>query len=289
MSSSQQTEQSHHPTFQQYVLVAIILFVITIIEFFAIFPDPDLIGAAKIPVLAILSAIKFAIVIMFYMHLKFDDRMFTVLFLAGLALAFLVGIAVLAMFTALDGKPRAFASAHAVPYEKGEHGVEHVKPTAVPIPTVPPAVTTPTESAAPDVTATTAPEPAAEPSGGSGAGASIDIGTDGDALTFSEAALSAASGSSVTVTFNNGSAVNQHNWVLVQDGTKDAVATDGTAAGPAAAWIKPGDERVVASSKLLDPGDSEAVTFTAPAAGTYQFVCTFPGHNFTMFGDFTVN
>ena len=44
MSSSQQTEQSHHPTFQQYVLVAIILFVITIIEFFAIFPDPDLIG-----------------------------------------------------------------------------------------------------------------------------------------------------------------------------------------------------------------------------------------------------
>ena len=289
MSSSQQTEQSHHPTFQQYVLVAIILFVITIIEFFAIFPDPDLIGAAKIPVLAILSAIKFAIVIMFYMHLKFDDRMFTVLFLAGLALAFMVGIAVLAMFTALDGEPRAFASAHAVPYEKGEHGVEHIKPTAVPIPTVPPAVTTPTESAAPDVTATTAPEQAAEPSGGSGAGASIDIGTDGDALKFSEEALSAASGSSVTVTFNNGSAVNQHNWVLVQDGTKDAVATDGTAAGPAAAWIKPGDERVVASSKLLNPGDSEAVTFTAPAAGTYQFVCTFPGHNFTMFGDFTVN
>jgi hypothetical protein len=29
--------------------------------------------------------------------------------------------------------------------------------------------------------------------------------------------------------------------------------------------------------------------FTAPAAGTYQFVCTFPGHNFTMFGDFIVN
>ena len=289
MSSSHQTEQSHHPTLQQYVLVATILFVITIVEFLAIFPDPDLIGAAKIPVLAILSAIKFAIVIMFYMHLKFDDRMFTVLFLAGLALAFMVGIAVLAMFTALDGKPRAFASAHAVPYEKGEHGVEHVKPTAVPIPTVPPAVTTPTESAAPDVTATTAPEPAAEPSGGSGAAVSIEIGTEGDALKFSEAALSAASGSSVTVTFNNGSAVNQHNWVLVQDGTKDAVATDGTAAGPAAAWIKPGDERVVASSKLLNPGDSEAVTFTAPAAGTYQFVCTFPGHNFTMFGDFTVN
>ena len=287
MSSSHQPEQSHHPTFMQYVLVAAILFIITIIEFFAIFPNPDLIGAAKIPVLAILSAIKFAIVIMFYMHLKFDHRMFTMFFLAGLALAFIVGIAVLSMLTALDGSPRAFASAnavHYVHYVEGDHEVEHAEPTIVPVPTVPPLVTTPTEPVAPDAIATIVPEPAGE----SGAAVSIEIGTEGDALKFSEAALSAASGSSVTVTFNNGSAVNQHNWVLVQDGTKDAVATDGTAAGPAAAWIKPGDGRVVASSKLLNPGDSEAVAFTAPAAGTYQFVCTFPGHNFTMFGDFTV-
>jgi azurin len=289
MSNSHQTEQGHHPSFKQYALVAAILFAITIVEFFAIYPDPDLIGAAKIPVLFILSAIKFAIVIMFYMHLKFDNRMFTMLFLAGLGLAFAVGIALLAMFAALGGGPRAFASANAVPYEEGEHGAELAKPTAVPLPTVPPAVTTSTESAAPDVAATTAPEPVAEPSGGSGAAASIEIGTDGDALAFDETNFSAASGSSVTVTFTNGSSVNQHNWVLVQNGTKDAVATDGTGAGPGAGWIKPGDERVVASSKLLNPGESEAVTFTAPAAGTYQFVCTFPGHNFTMFGDFTFN
>jgi azurin len=288
MSSSHQTEQGHHPSFKQYALVAVILFAITIVEFFAIYPDPDLIGAAKIPVLFILSAIKFAIVIMFYMHLKFDNRMFTILFLAGLALAFAVGIAVLGMFVALGGSPRAFASANAVPYEEGEHGAEHAKPTTVPLPTVPPAVTTPTESAAPDVDATTAPEPVAEPAGESGAAASMEIGTNGDALEFSASSLSAASGSSVTLTFTNGSSVNQHNWVLVQNGTKDAVATDGTSAGPGADWIKAGDERVVASSKLLDPGASEQVTFTAPAAGTYQFVCTFPGHNFTMFGDFEV-
>jgi azurin len=289
MSSSHQPEQGHHPTFMQYVLVAAILFIITIVEFFAIFPNPDLIGAAKIPVLAILSAIKFAIVIMFYMHLKYDHRMFTMFFLAGLALAFIVGIALLSMLTALDGSPRAFASANAIPYVEGDHKVEHAEPAAVPIPTVPPLVTTPTESVAPDVADTTAPKSVEEPAGGSGAAVSIEIGTEGDALKFSEAALSAASGSSVTVTFNNGSAVNQHNWVLVQNGTKDAVATDGTGAGPGADWIKPGDDRVVASSKLLNPGESEAVTFTAPAAGTYQFVCTFPGHNFTMFGDFTVN
>ena len=82
------------------------------------------------------------------------------------------------------------------------------------------------------------------------------------------------------------STINQHNWVLVQNGTKDGVATDGTAAGPGAAWVAEGDDRVLAKSGLLDPGTTEEVNFTVPAAGTYQFVCTFPGHNFTMFGDF---
>ena len=109
MSSSHETEQGHHPSFMQYALVAAILFAITIVEFFAIWPDPDRIGAAKIPVLVILSAIKFAIVIMFYMHLKFDNRMFTIFFLAGLFLAFGVGIALLGLFTALGGGPARFS------------------------------------------------------------------------------------------------------------------------------------------------------------------------------------
>lgn len=33
---------------------------------------------------------------------------------------------------------------------------------------------------------------------------------------------------------------------------------------------------------------AEEVRFTAPPPGNYQFVCTFPGHNFTMFGVFEV-
>lgn len=288
MSSSHQPEQGHHPSFMQYALVAVILFAITIVEFLIIFPNPDLIGAAKIPVLVFLSAIKFAIVIMFYMHLKFDHRMFTMFFLAGLALAFAVGIAVLSMFAALGGGPRAFASANAVPYYvEGERGAESAKPTAVPLPTAPPAVTTPSETT-PKVEATTASTSEEKPSGGSGAAVSLEIGTNGDALEFSQTALSADSGSQVTLTFSNGSAVNQHNWVLVQAGAKDEVAAAGTAAGPGAGWIPAGDERIVASTGLLDPGATEQVSFTAPAPGTYQFVCTFPGHNFTMFGDFEV-
>lgn len=114
----------------------------------------------------------------------------------------------------------------------------------------------------------------------------LEISTEGDTLKFDLANLEAKVGSTVMVVFQNASTINQHNWVLVQAGTKDAVSAAGTEAGPDAAWIPQGDDRVIAATGLLDPGATEEVSFTAPAAGTYQFVCTFPGHNFTMFGDF---
>ena len=114
----------------------------------------------------------------------------------------------------------------------------------------------------------------------------IEIASDGDNLKFDKAKLEAKAGSTVTVVFQNSSTVNQHNWVLVRSGTKDEVAAAGTAAGPDAGWIPSGDDRVLAKTGLLDPGATQEVKFTVPAAGAYQFVCTFPGHNFTMFGDF---
>ena len=90
----------------------------------------------------------------------------------------------------------------------------------------------------------------------------------------------------MTVTFTNASTINQHNWVLVQLGTKDAVAADGVGAVEANSWVKPDDDRVIAHTKLLGPGESEEVKFTGQIAGIYQFVCTFPGHSATMFGEF---
>ena len=92
MATPHQTEHAvHHPTTKQYMVIAAILFAITIVEFVLIWEkagiDDDL-GLSKIPLLVFLSAIKFAIVILFYMHLKFDNPFFLRVFLAGLALAF---------------------------------------------------------------------------------------------------------------------------------------------------------------------------------------------------------
>ena len=162
--------------------------------------------------------------------------------------------------------------------------------TATPAPpnTVAPAERTPEPTVAPTaVPATSAPATSAPAT--SAGPVQLDIDVNGDALQFNTNNFSASAGAEVVVTFNNSSGVNFHNFVLVQPGTKDAVAADGTAAGPANDWVPPGDSRVIANTVLISPGESAKVTFTAPPAGTYQFVCTFPGHNFTMFGDFIVN
>lgn len=116
----------------------------------------------------------------------------------------------------------------------------------------------------------------------------IEIATEGNNLKFDHASLSAKAGTEVTVRFHNSASALQHNWVLVQAGTKDDVATAGTAAGANNSWIPQGDSRIIARMNLVDGGATGEVNFKAPPAGTYQFVCTVPGHNLLMFGDFEV-
>lgn len=74
-----------HPGPRQYVIIGIILAVITAVEV-ATFYVPAF-RPILIPFLLTLATIKFAMVAMFFMHLKFDGRLFTWLFVAGLLLA----------------------------------------------------------------------------------------------------------------------------------------------------------------------------------------------------------
>ena len=111
------------------------------------------------------------------------------------------------------------------------------------------------------------------------AGANLNVSTAGEALQFAPAALNATAGQPVKVTFKNGSAAQQHNWVLVKGTDADAQKVDdaGATAGEAAGYI-PTDPNIVSSVKLLNGGESGTATFAAPAAGSYVFLCTFPGH-----------
>jgi cytochrome c oxidase subunit 4 len=90
-----------HASVGFYWLIGIVLAVITGIEV-AIFYIPA-IGAALVPILLILSAAKFVIVVMFFMHLKFDARVFTAVFLAGLTLAVFMVTALIVLYYWVPG------------------------------------------------------------------------------------------------------------------------------------------------------------------------------------------
>ncbi|MEP7242224.1 MAG: azurin [Gammaproteobacteria bacterium] len=78
-----------------------------------------------------------------------------------------------------------------------------------------------------------------------------------------------------------------HNWTLVKTPDMNAVANDGLSAGLPADYIKAGDKRVIAHTKVVGGGQSSSVTFPTSAlkAGeSYTFLCTFPGHSALMKG-----
>ena len=42
-------------------------------------------------------------------------------------------------------------------------------------------------------------------------------------------------------------------------------------------WLNVDDPAIVAHTRLIEGGQSNTITFTAPP-GTYTYLCTFPGH-----------
>jgi cytochrome c oxidase subunit 4 len=89
-------EHEDHWTDLKYVQLALALAVITAIEVALSYMVDDL-GPVFLPLLLILMAIKFFSVVLFFMHLKFDNRLFSLLFYLGLGLA--VAVYVAALFT----------------------------------------------------------------------------------------------------------------------------------------------------------------------------------------------
>ena len=88
--------EEHHPQAPTYIVVAIILTILTAFEigvFYAPFLQPVL-----VPLLIILAILKFILVAAFYMHLHFDSRVFSGLFLFPLALAALIVFSLMLLF-----------------------------------------------------------------------------------------------------------------------------------------------------------------------------------------------
>ena len=95
-----------HPGSKVYITIATILAVITAVEV-AVYYIEEL-RPFIFPILIVLSAAKFALVVGYFMHLKFDHVSFTWYFGGGLALAVALAMSVVVLQIATHGLPAGY-------------------------------------------------------------------------------------------------------------------------------------------------------------------------------------
>jgi azurin len=78
-----------------------------------------------------------------------------------------------------------------------------------------------------------------------------------------------------------------HNWVLTRTADVSATASEGLTAGLANDYLKKGDARVIAHTKVIGGGQTTSVKFPTSKlkkGEAYTFFCSFPGHSSIMKG-----
>jgi cytochrome c oxidase subunit IV len=91
-------EEKEHPTWSTYWKVALFLTIVTVVEVAAYY-IPAWSTASFFPVsMLLLSGVKFTVVVMFYMHLRYDHRLFRTLFVGPLLIAITTILALLFLF-----------------------------------------------------------------------------------------------------------------------------------------------------------------------------------------------
>jgi cytochrome c oxidase subunit 4 len=109
MTATEHTDQTEHAEHAEahghkpnsfYIKVAAALAIITAVEVGLYYTH---LGKLYLPILLVLMAVKFLTVVSLFMHLKYDNKMFAMLFYSGLILAILVYVAALMTFRFFDG------------------------------------------------------------------------------------------------------------------------------------------------------------------------------------------
>ena len=112
-----------------------------------------------------------------------------------------------------------------------------------------------------------------------------------DQMKFDKKIIRVNANQKVTLTLNhNGrfpASSMGHNFVLIK---KDVDVNEYAlrAAGARNSEYIPEGDNEIAYTKMLGGGESDTITFDAPEAGTYVFICSFPGHYQLMMGEFIV-
>ena len=97
---SSEAVQHDHPTNRYFIWTALVLALFTALETSTYWID---FGSFATPLLLILMSIKFFVILMVFMHLKYDSKLFGAMFYIGLGLAIGVYVATLATFQFFAG------------------------------------------------------------------------------------------------------------------------------------------------------------------------------------------
>jgi len=161
------------------------------------------------------------------------------------------------------------------------------KPAAPAAP--PPAAPAPAEQAAP---AAQPAAPAPAPTVTADEAGVVHV-TAADSMRYSAGRINVKAGQPITIELKNiGTLAKEamgHNLVVLKPGT-DPMSFAMKAVSAKATDYIPSDagDQVIAHTKLLGPSESDTLKIPTLAAGTYPFVCTFPGHAAIMNGQLVV-
>ena len=123
---------------------------------------------------------------------------------------------------------------------------------------------------------------------------SATIGLTGnDLMKYDKSEIRVKAGQKVTLNFRHVGKMDKlvmgHNFVLLKPGTDiTEFAIKASEAGEAEDWIPEDGANVIVHTEMIGGGQSTSITFDAPEAGTYDFICSFPGHAALMKGKFIV-
>ncbi len=116
--------------------------------------------------------------------------------------------------------------------------------------------------------------------------------TTNDVMKFNVKKMTVKAGQKVKLTLKHTGQLDKrimgHNVVILQKGVKLSEFARKAAPSKDNDYIPVGTSDVIAHTKMIGGGETTTIEFTAPEAGIYDFICSFPAHFAMMKGKFIV-
>ena len=116
--------------------------------------------------------------------------------------------------------------------------------------------------------------------------------TSNDAMQFNKKEIKVVASEKVKITLKHIGKMDKnvmgHNFVLLKQGVNVIAFSNKAAGSRSNDYIPEGTQDIIVHTKMLSGGETDIIEFDAPLAGTYDFLCSFPGHSGLMKGKFIV-